>query len=835
MASPIQIVLNPENYEEAREAGGGGGRKDFFAHRDAEFVAHRTALMSQIDTISGVLSTQSQGDVGFVKVILRREAWAKSHRPVARLFRNDRTPVVGGGDLGVMIIEARPGTLRQVATEIAKAEAHTEMRLNEQKQKDEPHPSARKSETGAIDRIELYGPADRRSFSVEEAVAWLSNPMTGSSYQVELFDSPPPRSEWDLLDASHRRLAESFIAGFNALDHGLAVERLPNHRHKQPILSVRLDQSSDQPVLRLNEASLSERRRELAEFNPDVKRHARLLAFLDNHPLVRRIELPGIVVRATGAATPAPRTRPTNVTIPIRDSRRTHPRLGIIDGGISKALSDWVIDRWDILADEDADLAHGTFIGGLAAVGSALNGAETCPEPDGAELVDVAVFPNERKAGAFASYYPEGLPQFFDEMETAVSDARARHGVRVFNMSLNILQPAAPDRYSPHAARLDQIAESNNAVVFISAGNIQPQDLRAEWSADATTALANLFNTRNDGLLTPAESARNVAVAALNPPGHDGCLPFAPTRFSRRGPGMRAGVKPDLAHIGGAGSQHPVLGHGLFSILPDGTIIDGCGTSYASPLAAKTAAVLDHAIEGEVSRETLIGLLVHHAEMPAPLQSKALAPIARHMVGFGMPPSADRILETGDHAITLVFASRIRRDEQINFRFAWPASLVGPGGKCRGRAKITLVSTPPLDARFGSEFVRVNINATLQQEQAGGAWKGRLEPLYLPSKRESPAVEAELIEHDLKWSPVKVLAKTFSRGVGPSSNWRLFVDYLTRAGEAMPEEGVPFTAIVTISDPDAEQPVFIDMRQNLQALGTQIADIRTAARITPRV
>ena len=835
MASPIQIVLNPEHYEEAREAGGGGGRKDFFAHRDAEFAKHRAALTNQIDTICGVLSAQSQGDVGFVKVILRREAWAKSHRPVASLFRNDRTPVVGGGALGVMIIEARPDTLRQVAGEIAKAETHTQMRFNEQKQKDEPHPSARKSETGAIDRIELYGPADRRSFSVEEAVAWLSNPMTGSSYQVELFDSPPPRSEWDLLDGGHRRLAESFIAGFNALGHGLAVERLPNHRHKQPILSVRLDQSSDQPVLRLNEAPLSERRRELALFNPDVKRHARLLAFLDSHPLVRRIELPGIVVRATGATTPAPRTRPTNLTIPTRDSRRTHPRLGIIDGGISKALSDWVIDRWDILADEDADLAHGTFIGGLAAVGGALNGAETCPEPDGAELVDVAVFPNERKAGAFASYYPEGLPQFFDEMETAVSDARARHGVRVFNMSLNILQPAAPDRYSPHAARLDQIAETNNAVVFISAGNIQPQDLRAEWPADATAALANLVNARNDGLLTPAESARNVAVAALNPPGHDGCLPFAPTRYSRRGPGLRAGVKPDLAHVGGAGSQHPIIGHGLFSILPDGTIIDGCGTSYASPLAAKTAAVLDHAIEGEVSRETLIGLLVHHSEMPKPLQSKALAPIARHMVGFGMPPSADRILESGPNAITLVFASRIRRDQQINFRFAWPASLVGPGGKCRGRAKITLVSTPPLDARFGSEFVRVNINATLQQEQAGGGWKGRLEPLYLPSKRESPAVEAELIEHDLKWSPVKVLAKTFPQGVGPSSNWRLFVDYLTRAGEVMPEDGVPFTAIVTISDPDAEQPVFTDMRQNLQALGTQIADIRTAARITPRV
>lgn len=163
-------------------------------------------------------------------------------------------------------------------------------------------------------------------------------------------------------------------------------------------------------------------------------------------------------------------------------------------------------------------------------------------------------------------------------------------------------------------------------MVFISAGNIQPQDVRAEWPSDATSALASLVNTRNDGLLTPAESARNVAVAALNPPGHDGCVPFAPSRFSRRGPGLRAGVKPDLAHVGGAGSIHPSLGHGLFSILPDGTIIDGCGTSYAAPLAAKTAAVLEHAIEGEVSRETLIGLLVHHAEMPVPLQAKGECP-----------------------------------------------------------------------------------------------------------------------------------------------------------------------------------------------------------------
>src|SRR3546814_19073390 len=107
------------------------------------------------------------------------------------------------------------------------------MRFNEYKQKEEPHPTSRKSETGAIDRIEIYSAADRRSFSVEEAVAWLANPMTGSSYQVELFESPPPRSEWDRLDTGHRRLLESFIEGFNALGQGLAVERLSFHRSEE--------------------------------------------------------------------------------------------------------------------------------------------------------------------------------------------------------------------------------------------------------------------------------------------------------------------------------------------------------------------------------------------------------------------------------------------------------------------------------------------------------------------------------------------------------------------------------------------------------------------------
>jgi hypothetical protein len=46
MASPIQIILNDRDYEQARDVGGGGPRKDFFANRDKEFRQHKAALMA---------------------------------------------------------------------------------------------------------------------------------------------------------------------------------------------------------------------------------------------------------------------------------------------------------------------------------------------------------------------------------------------------------------------------------------------------------------------------------------------------------------------------------------------------------------------------------------------------------------------------------------------------------------------------------------------------------------------------------------------------------------------------------------------------------------------
>ena len=98
--SPVQIVLNSNDFIEALENNGGGSFKDFFAGSDSEFVEHRENLQHQLDEIKNMQMVNSFAKVSFAKVNLKQAALAKSHRPTTQLFKKDVAPVVGAGDLG---------------------------------------------------------------------------------------------------------------------------------------------------------------------------------------------------------------------------------------------------------------------------------------------------------------------------------------------------------------------------------------------------------------------------------------------------------------------------------------------------------------------------------------------------------------------------------------------------------------------------------------------------------------------------------------------------------------------------------------------------------------
>lgn len=823
--SPVQVILNTNDFIQAWDRPPGGSNKDFFEGNDLEFLGHKENIQEQLENIKSTQIKNRFAPVSYAKVVLRQSALAKSHRPTSQLFKADIAPVIGAGDLGELFVELTPQSIDKIHLKVDRAELET--RYKEMNGKQKANPSRFRSEVGAIDEILPYTESDKRKFSVKQALDWLQNPQSGGAYVVELFDSPPPKKDWDTLPHYKLLLFKSFVDGLKEFGNGLYASRFFESLESSFIYGIKLEKTSDSPIVKLSASSSSAGKLEQNEIDLSIERHTNLLNFLGEHPLVKKVNLPPIVTKSNS-------TISSNIgddfDIPEVIKTQNYPKICIVDGGVSDIYGKWIEARWGLLSSSDKDEDHGTFIAGLTIVGKALNGNDICREADGCKIIDLDLLP---KAGKYSSYYTKPL-EFFNELEDAVISLKEETGVRVFNFSLNFEEHASSSGYSLPAQILDRIAEENDIIFIMSAGNTTATATRKEWPEDHFEALKILASTRNDTIKTPAESSRNISVTALNPPGVKGTVPYALSNYSCRGPGLKAGLKPDLAHIGGSGTKDPSIGHGLFSLNSSGKIIDGCGTSYAAPNVGKTIASLDNEIEGTVSRETLIGLAIHHATLPPSLQDKKLRSVTKDLIGFGIPSGSETILEGDPTAITLVFANRIINRHKMSFRFTWPSSLV-KDGKCTGQAKLTIVSTPNFDYKYGTEFVRVNIDGFLRQQDKNGKYKGRLKAIYTPDNGNSSLYEKDQIQHSFKWSPVKVYEKTFPKGVGPTTDWSLDIEYLARDGARIPQNGIPFTAILTISDPNKKEPVFNDMRQTLQSLGINTVDIKTATRVVPRV
>jgi hypothetical protein len=176
--------------------------------------------------------------------------------------------------------------------------------------------------------------------------------------------------------------------------------------------------------------------------------------------------------------------------------------------------------------------------------------------------------------------------------------------------------------------------------------------------------------------------------------------------------------------------------------------------------------------------------------------------------------------------------------QRLEFPFAWPKSLV-QNGSCRGRADVTLSFTPPIDPDHREEAIRVQLEALLHQERLDAetgeiGWESRLTHDAADVPQGMSKTENYLIKTGLKWSPTKRYHLAMRDGRGNTSNWRLVLESLVRAGEVFPTAGVNFTLLLTISDLDAAAPIREEMRLDIQNRGLILADITVAHRVRPR-
>lgn len=807
--NPVQIVLNTQNYiQRADPPGGFGGSKDFYAGFDQGFIKHKEKLLGNISSIRDQLANESHF-LNYAHVVLSSEAWAKSHRPVKKIFPENKVQEVGGGSIGEMFVELTLRNIDVVEDAINKAEDDTTWEVDNKGNR-KANPSRERSEVGGITEIRLHSPEDRRSFSIEQAVQWLSDPRSGGIYLVQMFITK--KSVRNRIHALNTELILEEIADLTkkirTLDLPLEITELEDKWSTIPLLVIKL--KCDYSV---------------ASQSDDIEKHEKLLAFLESEPLVRKIMLPPIIDKTQALQHPTEEI----VDLPNPSTDLNYPILGIIDTGINQKgpLNPWIEGSSGFLDPSVQDLSHGTFIGGLTSFGSTLN---TCNHLDEApcKIYDLGLFTDY--PDAFQDYYPDGFVDFLEQLDIEINEVK-HLGVRIFNMSLSVVRLVSDDSYSVFAAMIDEISDKHDVIIVLPAGNLDSKLKRNPWPAKFENVIEMLAKYRylgQDRILQPADSIRSVVVGALNPP-TDEAPDLIPAQYTRRGPGTALGTKPDLAHIGGRFEEDS----GLFSIDSTGKIIQGCGTSYAAPLVAKTLANLNHIIEGDVPRETLIGILIHNAELLKALDNKSLKYIAKDFVGHGLPCNALDCLSTDEHSISLVFNGRLIGRHELMFQFAWPASLVAKDGKCKGKVTMTLVYKPFTIQSYDAEYIRVNMDAFLRQEKIDTK-TGEISYRGFFQNDSDSTLEKERIEHGQKWWPIKKRQRLTKSGVGNSSQWRLVVSALTRAGDVIPEEGIPFSVIITIEDPTKTAPVFNEVRRTLQANGATISDIRTAASVRVR-
>lgn len=823
MHNPIQIVLKPNDLIYSPQKDPGGKNTDFYGERDEEFRTHKDELIEQAANISASLSSNSFSTVGVAKVTLKPDALAKSHRPIRTLFKPEITPLLGSGNFGEIYFQVTKESINFLIEKISQTEDETRWKLNKNTQKQEYNPSRGRSETGAIANLAVYSSEEKINFEAREAINWLEQKNTGKGYIVELFQySQPEHRRYSSQLKSIEEAKQSFINGLREFGPGLVATKLSSRKLGSGTFHIQLTDSKNDPYIELSDAP--RKKNNTSKLDIREQRHSLLLRFLKQHPLVKRVSLPPTISRSENQKATTSATSEFPAPIP----GETYPVVGIIDSGIrSESVKKWCLKQ-EIGFDPDAcDPDHGSQVASLIIGGQSLNSSTSIAEQDGCMIYDIWA-PLHHHKDSFSEYF-DGIGDFFDWLDLEVGRAKANHEIRIFNFSINFTEHVSTTDYSRTATLLDEISSNHDVIFVVSAGNLPAIDQRPKWPSKPESVVEYIatYGT-NDRICQPADAVKAITVAAINPEGCSENLAGAPAVYSRRGPGVSLGVKPDVAHIGGY-AKSTKGGTGLVSLSGSDKTVQECGTSFSTPLVTKTLAALDFRTDYGLNRESLIALLIHHSQHPKVLQHKKLPKaISRQFVGFGVPKPSNEMLVTDDHSITIVFTGSLKQGQIADFNFVWPQSLVTDQGKCRGNAKLTLAYSTKADSRYGSEYCRYNVDASLKQEKLiGQEWKYRksVDSIWHTTLGNDATYEKTLIEHGLKWWPIKAYEKTMT-GVGKSANWQLTVTPQVRSNEPFPEDGIPFCVVLSISDnKKLSSTVFDEMRRTIQASGIEIGSV----------
>jgi serine protease AprX len=491
--------------------------------------------------------------------------------------------------------------------------------------------------------------------------------------------------------------------------------------------------------------------------------------------------------------------------------------VGLIDSGTDLAnvqLQKYVVAREDIVPRSQQNNEHGTFVGGLIANPRALNNGNRLFPSVQAKIIDIVAIDG---TGAIDEF----------DLITAIDYAIRKYPhVKVWNLSLGQDRPCKNGRFSPLALKLDSIQKKRGVLFVIAAGNYEQLPL-AGWPRPDCG--------EDDRIGSPADSVRGLTVGSIaHIENQATCVRIdEPSPFTRRGPAPHFYIKPEISHYAGnCDANADCLQSGVVSLRGKNQLAENIGTSFSTAIAANLAANVFRELEPEsdVSPTLVKAMLVHSAFVRS---GKPRAEEVKYR-GFGSPGDLYDILNCSKSSASIVFHAELTDRRWFDkMDFPMPICLHVPKTGLRAEVFMTLAYDPPTDARFGIEYCRSNVTASLGTMEINKDG----DEVYRPQLTTAPkeivqGYEDALVKEGFKWSPLKLYYRSFESGP-INKRWRLHLEILNRSGVKC-KEPQKVVLLVTIRDPTGLAFVYNAMVKEMERLSWGAQNLRIASRVRPK-
>jgi len=385
---------------------------------------------------------------------------------------------------------------------------------------------------------------------------------------------------------------------------------------------------------------------------------------------------------------------PDEAQLPVKEPKPNldYPIVGVLDSGIAKNkyLNPWIVGaRHSSYPDDRIDPLHGTSVASIILYGDELEG-QVHSGIDGCYIFDATVFPDSKQETIYEDELVENIRE-------AIS--RNKEKVKIWNLSLGTRKESLPNDFSDFGIALDSIQEIHNVLICKSVGNCD-----------------NFIHGRPKSKVSvSADSIRSLVVGSIahKKNGHDLSEIDHPSPFTRIGYGPANSIKPELVSYGGNAGVNgagKVTTTGVKAIDPSGQVMTVIGTSFSTPRITGLMAALNFQINETFNPLLLKALAIHSAKYPKSIQMSISDRLKQ--MGFGLPSPVGEIIYNDPYEITLILQDTLVKGEFMEIlEFPFPETMIDPETGCfYGDVKLTLVASPVLREKQGSEYCQSNID-----------------------------------------------------------------------------------------------------------------------------